>query len=153
MLCEPFNNQVKVLLEKPSAYIDTKLHSKLAKLISDKFHLVDAGNMHLCIKSPSIKKKDLDSIYKNLEKLIKPFGFNLSIYKVSKNIAEMRTYENGVGETFSCGSAALAVTSLCIKNKFKTISPGGELNFIKKNNANIEMMGPAKYIYSGNIDV
>ena len=39
------------------------------------------------------------------------------------------------------------------KNKFKTISPGGELNFIKKNNANIEMMGPAKYIYSGNIDV
>ena len=153
VLCEPFKNQVKALLEIPSPYIDTKLHSKLAKLISDKFDLVDAGNMHLCIKSPSIKKKDLDSIYKNLEKLIKPFGFNLSIYKVSKNIAEMRTYENGVGETFSCGSAALAVTSLCIKNKFKTISPGGELNFIKKNNANIEMMGPAKYIYSGNIDV
>ena len=95
----------------------------------------------------------MTSSLKNLEKLIKPFGFNLSIYKVSKNIAEMRTYENGVGETFSCGSAALAVTSLCIKNKFKTISPGGELNFIKKNNANIEMMGPAKYIYSGNIDV
>ena len=94
-----------------------------------------------------------EGFYINLEKLIKPFGFNLSIYKVSKNIAEMRTYENGVGETFSCGSAALAVTSLCIKNKFKTISPGGELNFIKKNNANIEMMGPAKYIYSGNIDV
>ena len=81
------------------------------------------------------------------------FGFNLSIYRVSKNIAEMRTYENGVGETFSCGSAALAVTSLCIKNKFKNISPGGELNFIKKNNANIAMMGQAKYIYSGNIDV
>ena len=153
VLCEPFKNQVKAILEIPSSYIDTKLHSKLAKLISDKFDLVDAGNMHLCIKSPSIKKKDLDSIYKNLEKLIKPFGFNLSIYKVSKNIAEMRTYENGVGETFSCGSAALAVTSLCIKDKFKTISPGGELNFIKKNNANIEMMGPAKYIYSGNIDV
>ena len=59
VLCEPFNNQVKVLLEKPSAYIDPKLHSKLAKLISDKFHLVDAGNMHLCIKSSSIKNKDL----------------------------------------------------------------------------------------------
>ena len=33
VFCEPFNNQVKVLLDKPSAYIDTKLHSKLAKLI------------------------------------------------------------------------------------------------------------------------
>ena len=79
VLCEPFNNQVKALLEKPSAYIDTKLHSKLTKLISDKFDLVNAGNMHLCIKASSIKNKDLDSIYKNLEKLIKPFGFNLSI--------------------------------------------------------------------------
>jgi len=79
--------------------------------------------------------------------------FSINQYLVSKNIAEMRTYENGVGETFSCGSAALAVTSLCIKNKFKTVSPGGELNFNNKNNANIEMMGPAKYIYSGNIDV
>ena len=68
------------------------------------------------------------------------------IYKVSKNIAEMRTYENGVGETFSCGSAALAVTSLCIKNKFKTISPGGELSFIKKNNANIENQGVAQVV-------
>ena len=153
VLCDPFKDQVKALLEMPSLYIDTKLHSKLAKLISDKFDLVDAGNMHLCIKSSSIKKKDLDSIYMSLERLIKPFRFNLSIYKVSKDIAEIRTYENGVGETFSCGSAAFAVTSLCIKNKFKTISPGGELNFIKKNNANIEMMGPAKYIYSGNIDV
>ena len=51
VFCEPFKNQVKALLEIPSTYINTKLHSKLAKLISDKFDLVDAGNMHLCIKS------------------------------------------------------------------------------------------------------
>jgi len=60
VLCEPFKNQVKALIEIPSPYIDTKLHSKLAKLISDKFYLVDARNIHLCIKSPSIKKKDID---------------------------------------------------------------------------------------------
>ena len=153
VVCEPYKNQVKATLQIPSIHIDTKLNKKIAKLTSDKFSLVDAGNMHLCIKSTSVKNKDLNSIYKNLEKLIKPLGFNLSIYKLSKKIADMRTYENGVGETFSCGSAALAVASLCIQDKFKTISPGGELNFIKKNNANIEMMGPAKYIYSGNINV
>ena len=153
VVCEPHKNQIKASLQMPSVHIDTKLELKISKFISGKFIIVNAGNMHLCIKSSSVKNKNLNLIYKNLEKIIKPSGINLTIYKVIGQTAEIRTYENGVGETFSCGSASLAVASLCIKDKFKTVSPGGELSFINKNGANIEMMGPAKYVYSGKVDV
>ena len=153
VVCDSYKNQIKAKLQMPFIHNDNKLELKISKFISDKFIMVNAGNMHLCITSSSVKNKNLNLIYKNLERIIKPNGINLSIYKVSGKTAEMRTYENGVGETFSCGSASLAVASLCIKDKFKTVSPGGELNFIKKNGANIEMMGPAAYIYSGEVDV
>ena len=49
VVCEPYKNQVKTTLQIPSIYVDSKLDKKIAKLTSDKFSLVDAGNMHLCI--------------------------------------------------------------------------------------------------------
>ena len=52
----------------------------------------------------------------------------------------------------SCGSAALAVASICIKDKCKVSSPGGEISFLKKNNDIIEMLGPTEYVYSGQIN-
>ena len=56
---------------------------------------------------PSIKKVDLDSIYQELYKIIKDLDINLSIFTKSKEDIHIRTYENGTGETLSCGSAAL----------------------------------------------
>ena len=102
----------------------------------------------------SISKDDLSALYKKLEKNIKPLGINLSIYKNVKEIAEIRTYENGVGETLSCGSASLSVSSLLLKgkiNKLRIRSFGGELKFVKSNES-ILMTGPTAFVYSGNIN-
>ena len=83
MVCEPYKNQVKATLQIPSVYIDTKLDKKIAKLTSDKFTIVNAGNMHLCIKSTSVKNKDLSSIYKNLEKSTRELADLLEDIKVN----------------------------------------------------------------------
>ena len=76
---------------------------------------------------------------------------NLSIFKKDGSSIDIRTYENGVGETLSCGSAALCVASYFLKDKLLKIrSIGGELVF-KKNKNGILMAGPASFIYRGNI--
>jgi diaminopimelate epimerase len=43
----------------------------------------------------------------------------------------------------------LAVASLCIKDKCKVKSSGGTLDFKKRNNDTIEMIGPAEFVFSG----
>ena len=47
--------------------------------ISHKFDFVDSGNMHLCIKQSSIKNEDINALYKNLTRYIKPLRMQ-SIY-------------------------------------------------------------------------
>ena len=36
-------------------------------------------------------------------------NFNMSIFKICENSIKIRTYENGTGETLSCGSATISV--------------------------------------------
>ena len=36
-------------------------------------------------------------------------SFNMSIFKIFENSIKIRTYENGTGETLSCGSATISV--------------------------------------------
>ena len=79
---------------------------------------------------------------------------NLSIFKKTKNIIDLRTYENGVGETLSCGSASLCVASnfLLKKDDLITVKTfGGEIIFKKIKDA-ILMKGPTTFIYKGNIN-
>ena len=67
-------------------------------------------------------------------------------------IFQIRTYENGVGETLSCGSAALCLANnfLVGKRKLKVKSHGGTLEF-KNMDKYILMQGPSEFIYQGNI--
>ncbi len=154
VVCVPKKNDVEVLISNPVNVINNSLISSIKKIIpKDSFHLVDAGNLHLCIKKRSIKNENIDSLYKKLEKHINPLNINLSIYKSSRKHIDIRTYENGTGETLSCGSASISVAFLHLKDKLKKVkieSFGGELKFEKYNN-NILMTGPAAFIYSGSI--
>tara|TARA_B100001175_G_scaffold294739_1_gene282247 strand:- start:1764 stop:2084 length:321 start_codon:yes stop_codon:yes gene_type:complete len=103
----------------------------------------------------SIQKVDLDALYSKLKKSIKIPKLNLSIYAKKDKFVEIRTFENGVGETLSCGSAALCVASHLMNkdkpNKVIIRSIGGELKF-QSNFLNILMSGPTDFIYKGNID-
>ena len=152
VICEPVKNKIRVNIKISVIYKNDNLYKKISNTISNKFDFVDSGNMHLCIKQSSIKNVDMNTLYKNLAKHIKPLECNLSIYKVSKGNIDIRTYENGVGETLSCGSASLAVASLCIKDKCKVKSSGGILDFKKRNSDTMEMIGPAEFVFSGSFD-
>ena len=141
--------KVSVLVNLPSSIHDKNLEQKINKKIKRKFFLSNVGNNHLCIEMPSIEKIDLNSIYQKLYKMIKDLDINLSIFTKSKEDIYIRTYENGTGETLSCGSAALCVASKSLtRNKVKVISMGGELSF-KVNKNGILMTGPSNFIYQG----
>ena len=152
--CSPEkSNKVSINIDKPREIRDKELHRNLKKVIEEEFFLLNIGNNHLCIKMKSIEKVDLKMVYKNLEKLIKKLNINLSIFSETSKYINIRTYENGVGETLSCGSASLCVASnaLLKKNTVKIASIGGELKF--KNHGNgILMSGLTSFIYEGNIN-
>ena len=152
IICEPrAKKMIQVHIEPPDKIVHKSLYNKLKNKGVNNFFISNIGNNHLCIKMKSIKKINLNEIYKNLEAIIKELDINLSILKKDGNSIDIRTYENGVGETLSCGSAALCVASYFLKDKLLKISSiGGELVF-KKNKNGILMTGPASFIYRGNI--
>ena len=152
IICEPkTKNMIQVCVDPPDKIKHKSLDNKLKNKAVNNFFISNIGNNHLCIKMKSITKINLNEMYKNLEGVIKELDINLSIFKKDGSIIDIRTYENGVGETLSCGSAALCVASYFLKDKLLKIrSIGGELVF-KKNKNDILMEGPASFIYKGNI--
>ncbi len=152
IICEPkAKKMIQVHIEPPDKIEHKSLYNKLKNKGVNNFFISNIGNNHLCIKMKSIKKINLNEIYNNLEGIIKQLDINLSIFKKDGSTIDIRTYENGVGETLSCGSAALCVASYFLKDKLLKIrSIGGELVF-RKNKNGILMAGPASFIYRGNI--
>ena len=156
ILCTPLNKtDVSVLVEKPTEMkISKDINNRIEAVAGRKFFFSNIGNNHLCIEKQSIKMFDLDRLYKDLDKFLKKNNINLSIFKKNGNHIQIRTYENGVGETLSCGSASLCVASKFINQKenlFKVISMGGELKF-KHVKDGILMSGPTGFSYKGNIN-
>lgn len=152
--CNPIKNNVEVILDEAKSFSDSSLETKIKKIIKTPFNLVDSGNLHLCIPKKSVAKFDLNGLYNKLALHIKPIGINVSIYSKDKNNFNIRTYENGVGETLSCGSASFSVACLCLKDKIKKVtikSSGGRLQF-KRIEGSILMSGPTKFVYSGSFD-
>lgn len=149
--CRPLKKGVEVSLKSPKYFISQDLEKKLSKVIKTSFKLIDSGNLHLCLQKKSIDQIDLNGSYKKLEALLRPLGINLSIYSKDKGSYNIRTYENGVGETLSCGSASFSVAYLCLINEIKKItikSSGGSIKFTKLDDR-ILMSGPTKFVYSG----
>jgi diaminopimelate epimerase len=78
---------------------------------------------------------------------------NISIYKIKNKEVVISTFENGVGKTLSCGSAAASIAFLETKNKqsLKVSSEGGFLNFFNANDK-LVMRGPTKLDFDGVIN-
>jgi len=155
ILCEKHKGLIECVLDLPRAYNNVKLEKQLAKYLkSEVYSLIEVGNLHLCINKRGIKTLDLSRLYMQLRKIIKPYNINLSVYKKSpNNNVEIRTYENGAGETLSCGSASASVAFLNAK-EFNTpvsiLSKGGKLEFNVNENT-ITMRGPATFVFLGEI--
>ena len=140
-------------IDLPNFYEDPNLELALKELIDRPFSLIDAGNLHLCIEADDFKDFMLEEFYKKIESTIKPHQINVSVYKKESDGINITTYENGVGITLSCGSAAASVAFINIKEglTIDVISKGGSLNFLMANDKLI-MQGPTELSFNGVIN-
>ena len=155
ILCSLKKKDVSVLIEQPSEMrVSREIDKKIEAVAGKKFFFSNIGNNHLCIEKKSIEKLNLNDLYKSFDETLKNFDVNLSIFKKNKADIQIMTYENGVGETLSCGSASLCVATKFLnqnQNMLKVSSMGGELRF-KLDKNGILMSGPASFSYKGNIN-
>jgi diaminopimelate epimerase len=125
-----------------------------------KFYPVSMGNPHAVIELNTFDNINLISIGKALQdSLMFPDSVNVNFLKIidSQNLA-LKVYERGSGMTLACGSGACASAVIAMENKWAkgpiNISmDGGILKVNKKPNGNIELIGPAKFIFDGEINL
>lgn len=125
-----------------------------------KFYPVSMGNPHAVIKINTFDTLNLVSIGKALQgSLMFPESVNVNFLKIidSKNLA-LKVYERGAGMTLACGSGACASAVIAMENEWAegplNISmDGGNLKINKKPNGNIELIGSAKYVFNGEINL
>ena len=125
-----------------------------------KFYPVSMGNPHAVIELNTFDNINLISIGKALQgSLMFPEGVNVNFLKIidSQNLA-LKVYERGAGMTLACGSGACASAVIAMENEWAkgplNISmDGGNLKINKKPNGNIELIGPAKFVFDGDINL
>ena len=102
----------------------------------------------LTLVTSKSKPRSIDLV--SLDKVIRSItGFmdaNISVIHKDKNLIFVRTSENGVGETLSCGSAAAAIASLLNEKNLVIASPGGKLKTLKTKKDTIILKGPTEHI-------
>lgn len=130
-----------------SLNVPRSLDKHLLPFKLEKVGYVDIGNKHLILSSKS-KPRSIDLV--SLDKVIRSItGFmdaNISVIHKDKNLISVRTSENGVGETLSCGSAAAAIASLLNEKNLVIASPGGKLKTLKTKKDTIILKGPTEHI-------
>ena len=132
---EIFENTFIVIRDKKSSKKIATVLSKMpeGKKIQD-FYYLDFGNFHIVKESNDLANENLKNSYKSFIEKAKEFGLpsncNLNIFQRVQDMINIRTYENGVGETKSCGSGTVATAyalSLDTNEKeFKFSSEGGD---------------------------
>lgn len=90
-------------------------------------------------------------------------GINVNVIELIPEGIQVQTYERGVeDETLSCGTGVTACALIAMKEKglsspVKVITKGGELSveadIVGDKFHNVFLIGPAKFVFSGSIDV
>jgi len=145
-----------------------KLHMKDVDDIQfyDTYTLLNTGSPHYVkwIKDPALCDVVQEGRSIRNEARFMPKGINVNFAAISDQILNVRTYERGVeDETLSCGTGvtAAAIASTCSttgKYQIQVNTPGGQLmvEFVKdrKNSAKeVYLSGPARFVFSGSIEV
>lgn len=135
---------------------------------SKKILLLDIGSPHAVIFKENIENIDIIKEGKLIryDETLSNNGVNVNFVQImDENNIYIRTYERGVeNETLSCGTGVVASSLAAyiklglqgIYKEFYIKTPGGELKVTfsikdKRKFRNIFLMGPAIFVYSGNI--
>ncbi|TXB66102.1 diaminopimelate epimerase [Vicingus serpentipes] len=146
--------------------ISLKMHD--VKLIEkgDGYYFINTGSPHYIKEETNLKELDVVSEGREIRynDRFKEEGTNVNFVKYNQESLDIRTYERGVeGETLSCGTGVTAA-ALSWADKFKLSAgkvdvnaQGGKLSVGFKRNENgfndIWLIGPAQYVFKGEIEV
>ena len=122
----------RFLVSKTSNGATVKGELQKVEKIRDYF-VIKFGNNHIAKSCENIDRFKLHEEYKKI-RTTKPYNeikdFNMSVFKICEDIIRIRTYENGTGETLSCGSATMSVAYALSKelnsNELVVSSRGGD---------------------------
>lgn len=126
---------------------------------------VDCGNPHLvCGVSAPLDELDLLRA-PGFDAALFPAGVNVEFVSAAERVdgadlhVRMRVYERGSGETLSCGSGALAVGAVALRDAGLTSGrvavdlPGGRLTVTATESGEWWLAGPAVLVATGEVDV
>jgi diaminopimelate epimerase len=128
--------------------------------------ILDTGSPHYIKWEEDVENTDVFAEGKRIRNSA-PFhanGINVNFVQVHSSHLSVRTYERGVeAETLSCGTGVTAAAIAASDDangpqEKRVVTPGGELNvkFDKRSDTsfnNIWLCGPAKFVYSGTIQL
>jgi len=158
-----YQDQVEVCMGQPTGLVPNRpYHQPVSINILGKTiwaYLISLGNPHAVVFTDQLVGVDFET-HANLISTHPSFpeGVNVSfVIKSDPEHAIVRTYERGAGETMACGSAACAVASAIFaehRSNTATIQfKGGELSTRSDENGTIYQRGPAKKIFSGELEI
>ena len=127
---------------------------------------IDTGSPHLICFRKNISEIDVKhegASIRNSPNYIKD-GINVNFVQLKKNELFIRTYERGVeDETLSCGTGAIASaiavyeSGLLNSDRIKVNVLGGHLEVlfskVGSKYSNIQLIGPTKFVFCGEVDV
>lgn len=163
------DNQVSVIMSKPQfspKAIPTLLSPQHGfeyeipvegVALPKRCHILSMGNPHCVITVADIHHAEVALIGQQLQDpALFPEGVNVSfVQTMAKNHILLRTFERGVGETPSCGSAACAavvagISTGTLSKEVKVSLNHGSL-FVKWPSAEsvVELIGPAQSVFQG----
>ena len=123
-------------------------------------YALNVGNPHLVFFVEQLNKNLLEKNSKEIENLeFFPEGINISIVKIiNKQLVKIMTHERGVGVTQACGSAACASVLIAkekdhVTDKVCVEMSGGKLNIEITSDNNVLMIGTAKKVFEGVMDI
>ncbi len=127
--------------------------------------VVSVGNPHAVLIVDDINQ-DIEVIAKKIQSSANfPEGVNVNFVKIiDERHISLRVYERGVGETQACGSGACATVAYLgkaakvdvIDKEIVVQLKGGELkvfNSVKNQKLEIVMIGPAEFVFEGQIEI
>ena len=172
------NELTKFYLKRPTQVkqnFRVKVYNQLIKA-----SFINTGSPHLVINITDVLENNSlpNSFYKDLKSFpvfelgrelryhpdFSPQGTNVNFYQETENEIVIRTYERGVeNETLACGTGSVAVALVNFLNQ-KKLPPikiktwGGDsliVNFEIENQRirNLSLTGPAKRVFSGEIEI
>jgi diaminopimelate epimerase len=125
---------------------------------------INTGSPHHIQKVDNVDAVDVQHTGKTLRDAYGSAGANVNFVELAPDKLRVRTYERGVeAETYSCGTGVTAVALAAHQQgwansqKVEVETPGGLLHvaFLETKNGyeNIWLIGPAVFVFKGEIDI